>query len=155
MRVETLACDKKMLAMFKRHCYEMIKLLMERKINFSIVCAISRVKFEPELPDEIFSTFNDLTVFILAGYTFESLELDEDNLYFEAGFGKDNLGSFVTVPLKSIVQVLLPSSDSFSLDSCLYINLLATFESSKKSEEGIHSSMKALLSNPKNYRFKK
>lgn len=157
--MEVLLKDKKFRELLQGHCYAILEYLIHKKINFSIVCNVSRVKFEPELPDSIRGSFSDLTLFILAGYTFESLELDSKNLYFEAGFGEENLGSFVTTPLNSIVQILLPNDEDLRADFCVYINLLATFvgvESSKEyEEEGIHSSMKALLANPKNKRFKK
>lgn len=157
--MKILLSDKRFLSLFKRHCYEIIKVLMDKRINFSIVCSVACVKFEPPLPNQIYDTFNDLTMFILAGYTFESLELEENNLYFEAGFGEDNLGSFVTVPLESIVQILLPDDENFRSDLCLYINLFGVLLEPKNAknneEEGINSSMKALLSNPKNSKFKK
>ena len=142
--------------LFKKHCFEIIKSLMDKKVNFSIICNISCVKFEPKLPDSIQNSFNDLTLFILAGYTFESLELDSNNLYFEAGFGDDNLGSFVTTPLESIVQIILPNDMNNGSDICLFINIMASFAQEIKSEsDGINSSLKAILSNPKNHKFKK
>ncbi|MBX7490024.1 hypothetical protein [Helicobacter turcicus] len=157
--MEVLLKDKKFQAMQGRHCYEILEHLIRRKINFSILCNVECVKFEPSLPQEIRSAFSELTLFILAGYTFESLELDEQNLYFEAGFGEENLGSFVTAPLDSIVQILLPNHDGLQSDFCIYVNLFATFAKIKSSqteeEEGINSSMQALLANPKNKRFKK
>ncbi|CAM2944580.1 hypothetical protein [Helicobacter burdigaliensis] len=148
--------DKRYKEMLQKHCYEILKHLMNKRRNFSIVCNVASVKFEPALPEHIRNAFSDLTIFILAGYTFESLELDEENLYFEAGFGEENLGSFVTAPLKSIVQVLLPNEEDIQGDFCVFINLLATLiEAEDEEEEGINSSMRALLSNPKNQRFKK
>ncbi|WP_199770176.1 hypothetical protein [Helicobacter mesocricetorum] len=157
--MKVLLSDKRFFSLLKRYCYEIIKVLMDKRMNFSIVCNVACVKFEPPLPSQIYDTFSDLTVFILAGYTFESLELEENNLYFEAGFGEDNLGSFVTVPLESIVQILLPDDENFRSDLCLYINLLGTLLEPKNAksneEEGINSSMKALLSNPENSKFKK
>ena len=153
--MEDLIGDKKFHQLLKEHCYGILRHLIDRGINFSIICKIDCVKFEPQLPKEISSTFGELTVFILAGYTFESLELDENNLYFEAGFGKENIGSFVSVPLESIVQVVL-SNENVHSDFCVYINLLASFiQKEEKNEDGISSSMKALLSNPKNQKFKK
>lgn len=148
--------NKNFQTLIKKHCFEIIKSLMDKKINFSIVCNISCVKFEPQLPDSIRNSFNDLTLFILAGYTFESLELDSNNLYFEAGFGDDNLGSFVTTPLESIVQIILPNDIDNGSDICLFINIMASFAPEIKSEnDGINSSIKAILSNPKNHKFKK
>ena len=159
MGLENLLYDKKFRGMQKTHCYEILKYLIQKKVNFSIVCNVSCVKFEPELPREIREAFSDLTVFILAGYTFESLEMDEKNLYFEAGFGEENLGSFVTTPLESIVQILLRNDEDIRSDFSIYINLLATFieakEGIEKEDDGVNSSMRALLSNPKNHKFKK
>ena len=157
--MEVLLKDKKFQMMQNRHCQEILEYLMRKKLHFSIVCNVQCVKFEPTLPDSISSAFSDLTVFILAGYTFESLEVDSQNLYFEAGFGEYNLGSFVTVPLQSIAQILLPNDDNLQTDFCIYINLLATFAQMNTDviaeEEGVNSSMQALLANPKNKRFKK
>ena len=103
--MESLLQDKKFQSMQRQHCYEILEYLMRKKKQFSIVCNVSCVKFEPQLPESICGGFNELTLFILAGYTLESLEVDTHNLYFEAGFGEENLGSFVTVPLESVVQI--------------------------------------------------
>lgn len=155
----SLVSDKKFMAMQKEHCKEIIALLMQKKVFFSIVCNVKCIGFEPALPQDIYDHFNPFELFILAGYTFESLQLDEKNLYFEAGFGKDNLGSFVTIPLESIVQILLPNGyENIQENSCIFINPSATFALPKdkgKDDEGIHGSMRALLSNPKNKKFKK
>lgn len=156
--MEVLLRDKKFQAIQEKHCYEILEYLIRKRINFSILCNVECVKFEPNLPQEIRNAFSDLTLFILAGYTFESLELDGKNLYFEAGFGEENVGSFVTAPLDGIVQILLPNHDGLQSDFCIYVNLFATFSRAKSNqieEEGVNSSMQALLANPKNKRFKK
>ncbi|MDY3113049.1 MAG: hypothetical protein SOW25_01820 [Helicobacter sp.] len=156
--MESLLKSKKYLAMQERHCKEIIEILIQKKMNFSIICNVACASFEPELPKEIKDGFNELSLFILAGYTFESLQIDDKNLYFEAGFGEENLGSFVTIPLESIVQIMLPNHNIAQGDFCLYINLLATFAESKNNksdEKGISDSMRAILANPKNNRFKK
>ncbi len=165
--MDALLKDRKFQTMRTKHCQEILDYLMRKKINFSILCNLKCVKFDPLLPESISNSFSDLTVFILAGYTFESLELSMGNLYFEAGFGEDNTGSFVTVPLECIVQILLPNTDhlveKLSSDFVLYVNLLAMFahnqeilpKATKKEKDGINNSLRALLSNPKNKRFKK
>ena len=159
MNLEKILHDKKFMELNKMHCRKILEYLIHKKINFSIVCNVSCVKFEPELPSNIKAAFSELTVFILAGYTFESLEIDENNLYFEAGFGEENLGSFVTTPLESIVQILLPNETDIRADFCVFINLLATYivpqNENDFGDDGVNSSMKALLSNPKNRKFKK
>lgn len=144
--------DKKIKNKLNTHCYELLKHLIDRGINFSINCNISRVSFEPPLPPKIRDQFPEFTSFILAGYSFDSLDLDDKNLYFEAGFGSEQIGSFVSVPLSAILQILLPNEEQ-KQDFCVFVNLFATKD--EQEDSGVLSSMKALLSNPKNSRFRK
>ena len=150
-----LCNDKKFQAIQEEYCCAILQHLIQRKINFSILCNIERVTFDPSLPQEIHEAFTELTLFILAGYTFESLELDGNYLHFEAGFGEKNVGSFVTTPLDSIVQILLPNTENLQADFCIYMNLFATLQPMQIEEDGVNSSMQALLSNPQNKRFRK
>ncbi len=62
--MEFLLKDKKIKELLRKHCYEVLEYLIQKKVNFSIVCNVRRVKFEPELPDSIRGSFSDLTVFI-------------------------------------------------------------------------------------------
>ena len=91
-----------------------------------------------------------MTLFFLAGYTFETASIVENNLVFEAGFGEDNFGSVVTVPLLSIMQVIVDETP-------LLINLANYKKEKKKVKEidngGVESSMASFLSNPENSKF--
>ncbi|CAE10139.1 hypothetical protein [Wolinella succinogenes] len=155
--IEQIIKDRKFKNLMEAHAKAVIEYLLSKQITFSILCNVGLVEFNPPLPESITSSFRPLTLFVLAGYTFESIELDHHNLYFEAGFGAQNLGSFVTVPLYSILQIILQDSNNIQ-DSTLFVNLTAgndSFEVNLEDEEGVKSSMEALLSNPENQRFKK
>jgi len=127
----------------------------EQEQNFGILCKIEEVGFYPELPDEINAEFRPLTLFFLAGYTFETAKIEDECLIFEAGFGGDNFGSVVTVPLLSIMQIIVEETPVF-------INLSVYKEQeellqvpSSKDEAGVKNSMASFLNNPENSKFLK
>jgi len=126
--------------------------LFENDQNFSILCKIEEVTFDPPLPKLITDEFRAMTLFFLAGYTFESARIEDDVLIFEAGFGQENVGSFVSVPLISIVQLIVD-------DTPIFINLALPQEKmapiSIEKNEGVQNSMSAFLSNPENQKFMK
>ena len=125
--------------------------LFEKEQNFGILCKIQDASFEPELPADINAEFRPMTLFFLAGYTFDSARIIEGSLVFEAGFGADNYGSVVTVPLLSIMQVIIDETP-------ILINL-ATYKHDKKiikkkvDNGGVENSMASFLSNPENSKF--
>jgi hypothetical protein len=130
--------------MMKRHMVDIISLLLDRGEFFSILTNIERVEFNPPLPPHILSSFKPITLFAIAEYTFESSELSEETLTFEAGFGAENIGSVVTVPLGSIVQILLEETP-------IYINLsLEQPENRRDRDKDIEKSTNIFLSNPEN-----
>ncbi len=138
------------------HCEDIIAFLFDENIEFSILTSLSNITFEPILPEEITSEFKPLTFFTLAGYTYESSRLNEGILSFEAGFGRENIGSLVSVPVYAILQILVDNTP-------IFINLSTPPEKksdkkreAKKSNEGIDKSMNIFLSNPNNKKlFKK
>jgi hypothetical protein len=131
------------------HVKETLSLLFQEGVHFSLLANIAEVEFDPKLPDYITRTFKPITMFVLAGYTFESARVMEDELIFEAGFGQENIGSFVTVPLSAILQIVIE-------DTPILINLSIPKEPEVKDNGGVEKSMEALLSNPENQKlFKK
>ena len=128
--------------LMKMHIAEILELLMQRGQFFSILTNISNITFEPPLPPEIRTHFKPITLFVIAEYTFESSSIDDEYLYFEAGFGQENIGSLVTVPLSSIVQILIDETP-------IFINL-ALEKTPKKKDENIKKSTNIFLSNPEN-----
>jgi len=135
--------DSEFSQMMKMHIAEILELLMQRGQFFSILTNITNITFNPPLPNEISRHFKPITLFVIAEYTFESSSIDDDFLYFEAGFGQENVGAVVTVPLSSIVQILIEETP-------IFINLAMEPAHSNDNNKNIEKSTNIFLSNPKN-----
>ncbi|MGL2530762.1 hypothetical protein ACOWOJ_06910 [Helicobacter pylori] len=90
-----------------RHCIEYLQFLSKNHLSFNLLCERDAIDFSPKLPKEIHEKFGSLVLFILAGYTLESLMIDAQSVQFEAGFGPNNIGSVVQVKLPGIIQILI------------------------------------------------
>lgn len=123
---------------------EITKFLLNKNQEFSIVVNTKNLIFSPVLPSEIMENILDFSLFTLSNYTFTTVRVEDGFLYFEAGFGSENFGSLVKVPLYSILQIVID-------DSILYLNPSATVE--KFSEGNIEKSKNVFKSNPNNKRF--
>lgn len=128
--------------LMKLHIQDIIELLINRGEFFSILTNINNVTFEPPLPDHISANFKPITLFVVAEYTFESCSIDEDFLYFEAGFGEENIGSFISIPLGSVVQIIIGETPVF-------INL-SLEQNPQEKESAVKKSTNIFLSNPQN-----
>jgi len=142
-------------ALIKTHIAETISYLFNKDQQFGLVCEVKSIAFNPELPLDIKNTFQENVLFIMSGYTLESAQLEDAYFSFEAGFGSDNFGSTVMVPLLAIKQILVG-------DNPIVINLAnPVIEKSKKEKESdlkkasSKSSMEALLNNPENKKLLK
>ncbi len=142
--------DSGFASLMQKNIRELIILFFEKEQNFGILCSIENVSFDPKLPDSINSEFRSLTLFFLAGYTFETARITDDMLVFEAGFGPDNFGSLVSVPLLSIMQIIIDETPVF-------INLasrkIKRVVEKKADNHGVKNSMASFLSNPENSKF--
>ncbi len=127
------------------HIRDIIELLLNKGEFFSVLTNIADISFDPPLPAEICDDFKPITLFVIAEYTFESCSIDDENLYFEAGFGHQNIGSFITIPLNSIVQIIIENTP-------IFINL-SLKQKSKKRDNNIDKSTNIFLSNPENKSF--
>lgn len=123
---------------------ETIQYLLDNNQYFSITANIEPVAFKPELPEVIMEQMPKYTLFILENYTYTTVEISGDYLLFEAGFGSENFGSHVKVPLQSIFQIVVD-------ESILYINTVATVEKYNKNPK--HKSMNIFKNNPNNKKF--
>ncbi|MFA5455561.1 MAG: hypothetical protein WC272_09595 [Sulfurimonas sp.] len=144
--------DKNFAKVMQKNIQNLIVYLFEKDEHFGVLCKIDQITFEPPLPKEISAEFRSMTLFFLAGYTFDTAAILDDNLVFEAGFGTDNFGSIVTVPLLGIVQIIIDETP-------LLINL-ANYKKEKKAAKkvdngGVENSMTSFLSNPENSKFLK
>lgn len=152
-----------------KHCKSIIKSLVSSDIHFSIVCEVKNVSFNPPLPEDITSGFMPIISFILAGYTFQSIKILDDKISFEAGFGKDNMGSILEINFSNIIQIMFHNEENLK-NAVIFVNILSDYNDDeeknnnnynnnenndnnavKESEdELLNSSRLAILSNPNN-----
>ncbi len=150
--LDSIIEDKKFANVMQKNIENLLIYLFEQEQYFGILCKIEHITFDPPLPKEISAEFRSMTLFFLAGYTFETANIIDNDLVFEAGFGAENFGSIVTVPLRAIVQIIVDETP-------LLINL-ANYKKEKKvvkllDNGGIENSMASFLSNPENSKFLK
>jgi len=148
--LENIIEDKEFALLMQKNIQELIIYFFEKEQNFGILCKIDEASFEPSLPESINSEFRPLTLFFLAGYTFETARIEEGMLVFEAGFGSENFGSIVTVPLLSIMQIIIDETPVFINISTYREEVTAK---RKVDEGGVENSMASFLSNPENSKF--
>jgi len=134
-------------ALIQEHLYNTILFLLENGIEFSLAAEIRHCTFSPDLPSEITETFEDVVLFVMAGYTFESAQVDEEHFFFEAGFGASGFGSHVTIPLLAIKQI-------FVEEYPVAINISEP-RRQKITQQNNTLSMEALLKNPENKKLLK
>ena len=150
--LENVIEDSDFASLMRKNIEDLVVHFFKKEQNFGILCKIENVSFEPQLPENINADFRPLTLFFLAGYTFETAHIKGDTLVFEAGFGAENYGSEVSVPLLSIMQIIIDETP-------VLINLTTYKEGKKvvkeKDEKGVENSMASFLSNPENSKFVK
>ncbi len=134
-------------SLITEHIFKTITYLFNKQQEFSIACEIKHIQFTPELPKEIQEGFDEVVLFILTGYTYETATLEDEYFSFEAGFGSNNFGSTVTIPMLAIKQV-------FVGEHPIVINLAEHQEQAKK-QDAKNNSMESLLNNPENKKLLK
>ncbi|MGL2741204.1 hypothetical protein ACQJ8X_01100 [Helicobacter pylori] len=142
-----------------KHCVEYLQFLSKNHLSFNLLCERDAIDFSPKLPKEIHEKFGSLVLFILAGYTLESLMIDAQSVQFEAGFGPNNIGSVVQVKLPGIIQILIKEKDENAVlfNRCDSLELFQKEEplmqepkkDERESKEWLDSK-EALFSNSKN-----
>ncbi|GHP60905.1 hypothetical protein JP0046_00130 [Helicobacter pylori] len=142
-----------------KHCMEYLQFLSKNHLSFNLLCERDAIDFSPELPKEIHEKFGALVLFVLAGYTLESLMIDTQSVQFEAGFGPNNIGSVVQVELLGIIQILIKEKNENAVlfNRCDSLELFQREEpitqepkkDERESKEWLDSK-KALFSNSKN-----
>ncbi len=150
--IEDVIEDSKFATLMQNSIQEVILHFFSIEQNFGILCKIEDVSFAPSLPESIDAEFQALTLFFLAGYTFETARIVGDDLVFEAGFGAENFGSVVTIPLLSIMQIIVDETPVL-INLSIYKKEIATEKG--PSSLGEKNSMASFLSNPENSKFVK
>ncbi len=142
-----------------KHCIEYLQFLSKNHLSFNLLCERDAIDFSPKLPKEIHEKFGTLVLFVLAGYTLESLMIDTQSVQFEAGFGPNNIGSVVQVELPGIIQILIKEKNENAVlfNRCDSLEVFhkeePPFQEPKKDERESKEwldSKEALFSNSKN-----
>ena len=136
--------DDEFAAILRSHAIEILQYLFEKGQEFGVIADLSQTTFDPMLPKEIYEALPEFPLFLLMNYTFDSAKLEDGKLVFEAGFGSENFGSVVSIPIEAILQIVVDETPIFA-------NLTATL----KKKRTYKNSMEALLSNPENRKFLK
>jgi hypothetical protein len=141
-------------AIMQEHISQVNHYLFEQDIDFSVACEVAHITFNPELPKDLSEAFNETVLFVLTGYTRESAGIDDEEGYFsfEAGFGSENFGSRLMLPLLSIKQIFIDDNNPIILNFIDYNALEKPQNNRDKGSE--QTSMEALLNNPKNKKLR-
>jgi len=123
---------------------ENILFLLKKNQEFSITANIEPITFNPELPGVIKNQMHKFSLFTLSNYTYTTVQIDDEYISFEAGFGNENFGSVVKIPLYAIFQIVVD-------ESILYLNSVATVE--KFNKDLRKNSMSIFKNNPNNKKF--
>ncbi len=136
-------------AMTDQHCRDCLYFLHHNRINFSIFCDLSKVRFEPLLPQDLLESFGAFVLFVLAGYTFESLKIyrETPEISFEAGLG-DNIETTVKITLSGIVQIIIKDKNDSNV--VLFNRCDPSMLFTDNTTEQLQSSKDAFLSDPRN-----
>jgi len=135
--------------LMQKHILRTIEYMFNSNQEFGIACEVSDVLFTPTLPTDISESLPEITLFMLANYSFESARVDNDFLSFEAGFGSENFGALVEIPILAIKQLFV---GEYPILMNIATPAIAT--TSKDPEEEVDS-MSALLNNPENAKLLK
>ena len=124
---------------------ENILFLLKKNQEFSITANIEPITFNPELPKVIKDQMHKFSLFILSNYTYTTVQVNNEYVSFEAGFGNENFGSVVKIPLHAVFQIIVD-------ESILFINSLATVDKFNKDLK--KNSFNVFKNNPNNRQFK-
>lgn len=121
-----------------------IQFLLDKNLEFAITVNVEGTSFEPKLPEATHNQLAKFSLFVLANYTYSTIELTDSYVSFEAGFGSENFGSVVKVPLHSVFQIVVE-------ESILFVNSVATVD--KFNESSKEKSLNIFKNNPNNKKF--
>jgi len=135
--------------LMKEHIYATVEFMFNNDQEFGVACETSEVSFEPNLPTDLKESLPEVTLFMLANYSFETASIDTHYISFEAGFGTENFGALVHIPLLAVKQIFV---DEYPI----LINVSNMHEEAEEEETSpAIDSMAALLKNPENAKLLK
>lgn len=91
------------------HGKEILRILTSSQIPFRVVSINKGISYNPSLPPEISSQLDqqEVLIFEFANYTLQNAHLEGESLVFETGFGPQNFGAVVTIPVWRIATIAL------------------------------------------------
>ncbi len=154
---DKLLSSEDFIELMRLHGSSILSMLLYEDMEFTVLANLQGVSFEPELPSKITKKFQPIIPFAISNYALQSAEVDDDYFSFETGFGKDNIGSVVSIRLDAILQIIVG-------ESVIFINraIVENFEEddddvedpmeqiSEPKEEKLNKSLKAFMQNPEN-----
>ncbi len=142
--IKNIIEDEEYKLLIEMQIKETVVFLLKKNQEFSLTANIDPITFNPELPSVIKNQMHKFSLFTLSNYTYTTVQIDNDYLSFEAGFGNENFGSVVKIPLYAIFQIVVD-------ESILYINSVATVDKFNKNLK--KNSFNVFKSNPNNKKF--
>jgi len=144
----------------EKYIFDTIDYLFKHNQFFDIICLYDAISFTPELPQSLTQTFKEQGYIHLSvsKYTFESAILTEEKLSIEAGFGEENIGSVINIPLLAIKQIMvgraiilvnIAEPIQFDVPTFIKNDTIST----KPKKVDTKKSMEALLKNPENQKL--
>lgn len=127
----------------KSQIKESIDFMLDEQLEFAITANIEGISFQPELPNAIHDKLSKFSLFVLSNYTYSTIIISNEFISFEAGFGSENFGSTVKIPLTAIFQIVIE-------ESIIFINPIATLDNVISSFSSINKSKNVFKNNPKN-----
>ncbi len=135
--------DEKYKELVSVQIHQTLQFLLEKNEEFAITVNVKAANFKPTLPEAVYDKLAKFSLFVLSNYTYSTLQVDENFISFEAGFGAENFGSVVTIPLHSIFQIVVD-------ESILFVNPVATVEKFNENTVLENRSLNAFMNNPNN-----
>lgn len=124
--LSNLTSNARVQHLFSSCARRFIQTLKNEQIEFSILCDTRIMRFDPPLSIELLQRIGKMSVFVLSGYSFESIRIFSHYFSFEAGLilenGKD-VATLLHVPYVSIIQILIQDEEQ-SQSVPIFINPL-------------------------------
>ncbi|OPX27186.1 MAG: hypothetical protein B1H07_02200 [Campylobacteraceae bacterium 4484_166] len=104
-----------------RQIREILNLMLDITKELSIYVKRDLIEFKPQLPKSLMAKFDTILLLELRNWTIQSAILDRIDFSFEAGFGKENIGSVLTIPYEAVYQILVNKDIIYINQTSLYL----------------------------------
>jgi hypothetical protein len=144
--LDLITKDKAFISLMHKQAYETVALLISKQHEFGVVCHVENIIFTPDISQNIKDSFSTTSFFVVSGYSLEHAHLKDNNLIFEAGFGEENIGSKLHIPIYDIVQIIIEDIIVF-INPSVGIKIQEKTKLIPPTKDELKNSMEALLKN--------